>query len=386
MFSFSYLRRTLIECRTAIDSKLSSLHCYRTRAAKSKEQESVIVSYLVDSCGLSREKAISASKFVTFGSTERANSVLALLRSHGFGETDIEKLISKHPALIMADPEKNLKPKIAYVESLGILAPDLPKVLCANTQILLRNLNTHVIPTFDFLRGFLETSEDLVYALKQSTRVIRCNAEEIMMPNIDTLLANGVSKSLVGRLIMLKPQSLMWRADLFSEMINEIKGMGFEPKTKKFVLAVRSMATVSKATWERKKELLMSFGWSENVFSTAFKVQPMLMLCSESKIKELMDFSMKAGLQPSDISKCPNLFLASLERRIMPRYFVLKTLISEGLIRKDVDLVWPLNASKTSFEKKFIAEFEKDVPQLIKAYRGECKFEGFSQFFESKLS
>ncbi|KAH7518832.1 hypothetical protein FEM48_Zijuj09G0213200 [Ziziphus jujuba var. spinosa] len=93
--------------------------------------------------------------------------------------------------------------------------------------------------------------------------------------------------------------------------------MGFRPTSQSFILAVRSMIMRSRENWEKNIETLKSFGWFRDEVFAEFRVQPMVMVCSEKKIEEVLDFLVnKAGLKPSDVARCPNLFLTSLERRI----------------------------------------------------------------------
>ncbi|KAJ0053062.1 hypothetical protein Pint_02953 [Pistacia integerrima] len=227
-----------------------------------------------------------------------------------------------------------------YFESVGIRGPFLPKFLCSDKRILMSSLKNHIIPTFDFLKGFVETNENLISALKQSTRVISNNVQKPMGSNMNTLRAHGVPEPLIVRLIMLQPQSLLLRPDMFENVVNAIKEMGFEPTRMSFILGVRSMSILGKAKWESKKQTLMSYGWSESDFLLAFKRQPILMLCSVKKIRILMDFFVKnMGLKSSDIVRCPNLLMFSLERRIIPRVSVLKVVMSKKLSKKDIDVV-----------------------------------------------
>ncbi|KAK9272465.1 hypothetical protein L1049_002838 [Liquidambar formosana] len=383
---FHFICKALIHHR-AIDSKtthvrfLQTIPCLNSisNTSTTTDPKSLTVSYLVNSCGLSSETALSASKMVAIESTERPDKVLELLRTFGFTKTHIIRLISKHPPLILVNPEKILRPKIEFFESLGITGPDLPKILCSNKQILLSSLKNQIIPTFDFLRGFVKTNENLICALKQSTRVVRCNIQKVMEPNILTLRAHGVPERNIARLIVLQPQSLMLRIDLFKEVASSIREMGFEPMSRSFILAIRSMSMISKTKWEKKKKLFLDCGWSEDEFFLAFKVQPLCMLCSEKKIRELMEFFVnKVGLKPSDAAKCPNLFLTSLERRLIPRCSVLQVLISKGLIKKDVNIVWVLNSTKEKFENKFVKPYKEDAPEVIKAYQSKIGFQGFN--------
>lgn len=81
-------------------------------------------------------------------------------------------------------------------------------------------------------------------------------------------------ENLIAKLIMIHPSSLIKRHDLFKTMMDVIKKIGIEPTNFMFILAVRSMSVLSKATWEKKKDVLMSFSWSEDKFYLAFKRQP----------------------------------------------------------------------------------------------------------------
>ncbi|KAJ4729429.1 Transcription termination factor like [Melia azedarach] len=367
--------KTLIPQQRSIEFQISDVRYVQTlpflnSISKSRDQQSLTVSYLTNSCGLSLEKAISASKVINIERTEKPNSVIQLLTSHGFTKFHIATLVSKHPPILLAHPEKNLKPKFEYFKSVGILGPDLPKFLCSNKHILLCSLNNQIMPTFDFLRRFVQTNENLVYALKQSTRVIGCNIEKKVKPNINTLRAHGVPELHIAKLIMLQPSSLILSAAMFKNVVDVIKEMGFEPTSRLFLLAVRSMSVISKSAWLNKKNILMSFGWSESEFNLAFRKQPMMMLSSGKKIRKLMDFYVnEVGLKPSDIVKCPNLLLVGLEKRIIPRWSVLKVLMSKNLLKKDADIIWALNTMKLDFEKRYITCYMDD-PEVTRAYQG----------------
>lgn len=340
--------------------------------AKSTSKQSPTVSYLVNSCGLSSEQAVSVSKKVRIKDTKRPNSVLELFSSYGFAKSQISRLTFLRPRLILADPEVILRPKIEYFQSLGIVGPDLPKFICSDCLVLVASLKNRIIPSCDFLRGFLKTNDNVVRALKNPSCVARYNIEKMMMPNITTLRVHRVPECHIARLMILQPQTLMLRDYLFKEVVLEILDMGFRPTSQSFILAVRSMIMRSREKWEKKTEILKSFGWSQDEVFAAFRVQPMLMVCSEKKIEEMLDFLVnKAGLNPSDVARCPNLFLTSLERRIIPRCTLLQILTEKGMFKKDSGIIWALNSSKESFEKKFVTQYEDHVPEVIKAYQSK---------------
>ncbi|EEF26558.1 conserved hypothetical protein [Ricinus communis] len=369
---FNFASKLLINYRI-IDLKQCYIRCIQTlpssnSASISKDQQSLTVSYLTNLCGLSLQKAVSATKYVKIERTEKPDMVLQLLRAHGFTKSQITSLISKHPSIILADSEKTLKPKIQFLDSLGVAKPDIPKILCTDAQILVSSLKNRILPTIDYLRGILETDEKVVWALKRCPRALR-HGTDTMVSNVGTLRAHGVPEPNIRSLFILEPLTLLLRVDLFNQVVQEVKEMGFEPANKSFIYALRSMSVMSRSHWQRKKEVLMSFGWSESEFLLAFKLQPFFMLTSEKKMKVLMEFFLtKLSLEPSDIVKCPNLFLVSLEKRIIPRCTALELLMSKGLIDKNVSFIWELNMSKKQFEKRFITCFKQDSPELIKAY------------------
>lgn len=340
-------------------------------SSKSTEEQYLTVSYLVKSCGLSLERALSASKKVNIADAKRPDSVLELFATYGFAKSQVARLISNCPRLILAKSDLTLRPKIKYFHSLGIVGPDLHKFISLNYRVLLSSLNKRIIPNCDFLKGILQTNENLVRSLKRSPCVAGSNIEKTVMPNITTLRAVGVPVSHIVKLLILQPQALMLRDDLFEEIVLEILKMGFRPTSRSFDLAVRSLSR-SKVNWNNKSEVLKSFGWSQDEILAAFRVQPMIMVCSEKKIGKVMDFLVnKAGLKPSDVARCPNLLLTSLERRIIPRCSLLQILAAKGVFKKDLDIVWELNSTKERFEKRFVTQYEYLVPEVIKAYQSE---------------
>ncbi|KAJ4841648.1 hypothetical protein Tsubulata_034079 [Turnera subulata] len=353
---------------------LPSLHS----ATKSKDQHSLTVSYLTNSCGLSVESAISASKLVNIRKTEKSDRVLKLLSAHGFTQSDIATLISKHPHLLSCRADTNLRPKIEFLQSLGLVGPDLPKFLFSHISIIRRSLK-QMVSVVSFLKSVLHTNENVILALKKLSCILAFDVHKTFRPNISTLRANRVPKLHIERLVMLWPESLTVNAGLFKEIIDEAKGMGFDPRSKSFPLAIHCISWVSKSKRERKLELLRSLGWSETALGSALTVQPMLMLCSEEKIRRIMHFFVnKVGLMPSNVAMYPNVFLLSLERNIIPRCSVVNLLLSKGLVKKNLCFLSVFNMGKARFEKKFVTAWKEDCPEVIKAYEGEIEFQRFA--------
>ncbi|GFQ07223.1 dead-box ATP-dependent RNA helicase 46 [Phtheirospermum japonicum] len=77
-------------------------------------EKEYVISYLVSSCGLSPENAITASKKLHFDSPDKPNSVLNFLQKKGFTKTQIADLVKGRPQFLLSNPEKSLLPKIRF--------------------------------------------------------------------------------------------------------------------------------------------------------------------------------------------------------------------------------------------------------------------------------
>ncbi|XP_042494665.1 uncharacterized protein LOC122073977 [Macadamia integrifolia] len=373
---------------TAIDSTRTSRHALFLRTISSTEstsgtlgsvdQKNFTISYLMNSCGLSFKPATSVAQKILIETTERPDSVIELLRTNGFTNTHLANLITKYPRMLFADPVKTLKPKIDFFQSLGFSRDDLAKFLSSDHIILRRSLQRQIIPIINFLKTIIHTDENIISALKRSDRVASLNVKSILEPNIATLRSYGVPDSNISRMLTLQPNLLtpnVWR---FKDVAATVNRMGFDPIRCSFIIAIYSMSVMGKQKWEKKRKAFRRFGWSDDEFLLAFKLQPMVMLTSEKKLVKFMDFFVNdLHLKPSDVAKSPHIFLQSFERRIIPRCSVLQVLMSKGLIEKDMNIFSALNCDKQRFEKRFVTRYEGVAPEVIMAYEGKMKFLGF---------
>lgn len=353
-----------------IDLVVNSVRYIKTvPSPESIDKQTLTLSYLISSGGLSTEKAISVSRKVTIKNTETPNLVLKLLENHGFTEYDISTLISTFPLYLTACSEKTIRPKIEFLESLGIVGENLRQILCRNSLILHRILEKHIMPLISFLREHVVSTDNIVYALRNARwKPYLQSINKAVVPNLATLREQGVPGDLIRRLLVWYPWSLESPVGLFEEIVEDVKAVGFSPTNMNFILAINVKTIVDKTTWGRKKELTMSYGLSEEEFLSAFAVQPNFMTDSEKKLVSVMDFLMNnVGLKPSDIARCPKLFNCSLKRRLTPRWSFLKALMSKGLI-KNFYIAGALVTNSDDFEIT-LRKYEKQSPEIVKAFR-----------------
>ncbi|KAK3041463.1 hypothetical protein RJ639_000440 [Escallonia herrerae] len=333
----------------------------------SSNQDSLAVSYLINSCGLSPEAAISVSKKVQFKTLEGPNSVLALLRNHGFTKSQVAQFVKVKPSFLLSDPEKTLLPKLQFLLSVGFSNSDLARTLTSNPEILFRSLEKHIIPNYNILKTVLRSDEKIFAAMRNARWAFQSDYTTFLVPKIAFLREHGVPDSCIALLLTNHPQAMTRRYDQFSEALVEVKEMGFDPSKSVFVLAVHAL--LKRGIWNRCYQAYGKWGWSKNDILLAFQKHPQCMNLSEKKIFEVMDFLVnKMGWQSTAIARSSSGILFSLEKRIIPRCSVIKVLSLKGLTKKNVSLLTVLQAPEKSFLKHFVTKYEeKDA--LVKRLR-----------------
>ena len=131
---------------------------YKTSAINARSS-GFTVHDLVNSLGFSKEKAIVASTKVSpLKSPENPNSVVNLLKTDGFNETQIQKVIFSVPTILSFDANKTLKPKLKVAD-----------VVSVHPHIFLRALDRHILPALELLKSVYEDNCVLLEVLKKSS-------------------------------------------------------------------------------------------------------------------------------------------------------------------------------------------------------------------------
>ncbi|KAL5782361.1 hypothetical protein ACOSP7_007390 [Xanthoceras sorbifolium] len=332
-------------------------------------QHSFTVSYLINSCGLSLQSALLASKYLHFDSPKNADTVIALLKSHGFSENQISKVIRGYPRVLCSNPEKTLLPKLEFFYSKGLSSAELAKISYIYPNLLSRSLENYLIPTFNYLTDLFKSSETAAAAVKYNPCLLGHDVESYMVPSINVLQDIGVPERNILLFLSRWHRLKITNLSTFRNTVEEIKEMGISPSTSMFILAVNAKLC-DRTYWESKVNIYKRWGWSEEDVLAAFCKNPLCMLTSEEKIMTVMDFLVsKMDLEPSAIAKRPDLMVLSMERRFIPRAAVFQFLLSKGLLkRKNTNLIALFKCPEKAFLQKFVNSFD-EAPQLLKLYQ-----------------
>ncbi|XP_058209235.1 transcription termination factor MTERF8, chloroplastic-like [Rhododendron vialii] len=330
-------------------------------------QHSFTVNYLINSCGFTLEKAIAASKYTNFKTSEKPDSVIAFLCYHGFTKTQASNLIKKLPLVLLSNPDKTLLPKLEFFNSKGFSSTDVVKILSRTPKLLLRSLDNQIIPTLEFFKNLFGSEERALSAIKRFSGPLLVDSR--MTPNVEILREVNVPDAKITYLLTYQPRIFMSSRERLRQIVEEVKGMGFNPLRVTFILAVHALSSMSKPAWENKIQVYKKWGLSKDEILLAFRKYPLFVMVSEDKIMRVMDFLVnKMGLDSSFVLKMPLVVALSFEKRIVPRCLVYQALQAKGLIKKPKFSLEMLKSTEMSFVQKVVNLAKEEAPELLKLY------------------
>jgi mTERF domain-containing protein len=199
------------------------------------------VSYLV-SCGLSptAAAATATSQKIRILSTEKADAVCALLRDHGFTDADIVRTVRSAPSILVADPERILRPKLDFFASLGFE----PRKIATAPFLLVRSLDKHIVPSIQFIRDIVGSDDELRRGFSRVPRALMADVEKNIRPAVEALRRGGFTEADISKLLVVRMGVLMTSPDRISEIFEELKAIGMCISEPRFLYCFRAMCGV----------------------------------------------------------------------------------------------------------------------------------------------
>ncbi|XP_024022670.1 uncharacterized protein LOC112091974 [Morus notabilis] len=169
--------------------------------SSSSNQPSFTVSYLINELGFPPKAVLSASKSVNIESPDKPEKVIKLFKKYGFSQTQISSIFRRRSHLLLADTEKSILPKLEFFDAKGVSWPQFAKSLSLFPTVLSRSLDKHIVPSFEFLRNFLQSDEMAIATVEKYPNILIVNAQKCLGRNIDILREHGVPNSNIAKLI-----------------------------------------------------------------------------------------------------------------------------------------------------------------------------------------
>ncbi|MBA0641129.1 hypothetical protein Goklo_025711 [Gossypium klotzschianum] len=305
--------------------------------------------------------ASRVSNCVHFETPEKSDSLIVFLENHGFSQTQIVNLIKRQPTLLLSDTEKTLSPKLEFLYSIGFSRPEIAKLLSSNPLLLKSSLKKQIIPSFNLLRNLFQSNDKTIKAIKLFDGILVYHA--YVFSNMKVLRGIGVPESNI-LMMFSNPPAFLCNPVRLKEIVEEVKRMGFDSLTKKFVHVVIALSSMSKSTLEKKFDVYRRWGWSDQEIREAFQRYPSCITASEDKIMAIMDFLVnKMGYRSNLVAKQPSILSQSFEKRIVPRALFARELLSLGLVGN-----LTLSVLFDTLEKVFVNRFVNIAPELLILY------------------
>ncbi|CAA0299178.1 unnamed protein product [Arabidopsis thaliana] len=224
-----------------------------------QKEPKLTVSYLVDSVGIPIKFAESILKEVSSKDKCNPNSVLNLLRSYDFTDSQISSIITTDPELLMEDAENSLGPKLKFLESREILSSRLNDIVTRVPKILRMEEEKSMITYYDFVKTITLTS----------------------------------SRSDFYKVCELYPY--------IENSIRKVIEMDFDPFAPKFFDATVVVCTLSNETLEERVNIYKTLGFDVRDVWEMFKKCPTFLNISEKKITQSFETLKKCGLVEEEV-------------------------------------------------------------------------------------
>ncbi|XP_010430231.1 PREDICTED: transcription termination factor MTERF4, chloroplastic-like [Camelina sativa] len=363
------------------------------------------VSYLVGSLGLTTKLAESISKKVRFEDKSNPDSVLKLLRKHGFTDSQISSIVTSYPRLLLTDVKKSLGPKLQFLQSRGGSSSELTEIVSSVPRILGKRGQKTISVYYDFIKDTLLDTSCSKFDETSCQSFPQGNLEN-KIRNVSVLRDLGLPRKLLFRLL-ISGDGPVFGKEKFEESLKKVVEMGFNPTSAKFLEALTIVQGLSDKTIEEKVNAYSMLGFDVGDVWTVFKRWPNFLTLSEKKILNTVEtylglgfsrdefamlvrrFPQGIGLSAETIEKKTELLVRkmnwplkalvsnpavlgySMEKRIVPRCNVINALIPKGLIGSELPSIsYVFICSNEVFLDRYVKKHEdkKLVTELMSIY------------------
>ncbi|CAN7026923.1 unnamed protein product [Brassica oleracea var. botrytis] len=324
MYSLILRGRRLQKCRLSLN-----LTPFSSAARKG---QNFTVSYLVDSLGFTPKLAESISKKVSFNNKCNPDSVLNLLRTHGFTDSQISTIITDYPLLLTLDADKSLAPKLQALHSKVSSASELTETISKVPKILSKDRSLSVY--YDFVKEVMEADK----SSKLETLSPQRGKQENKIRNVLALRGIGVPQRLLFPLLISECPHICGK-ETFQESLKKVLEMGFDPTTPKFLEALRVVKGLNKEAMEEKVNVYKRLGFAVEDIWVMFKKFPTFLTLSERKITLNFETMRKCGLLEDEVCLVVKRFpqcIGVSEKNILNS---VETFMGLGFSREDVAMM-----------------------------------------------
>nr|TKW41608.1 hypothetical protein SEVIR_1G328000v2 [Setaria viridis] len=190
-----------------------------------------------------------------------------------------------------------------------------------------------------FYLSFLGSYDKVHTAIRSSGYLLSTHVDNVVKPNIELLLQCGLTPRAVATLCSRVGVLFTEEPERVKEMVARADNLGVPRNAGMFKRALQTVHNLNPRTISAKMDFLKkALGCSESELAIAVCQIPTLLTTSVRKLGRTVEFlKVDVGLEPGFIVRRPRLFIYGLEKRLIPRHYVIKVLKAKGLVKKDID-------------------------------------------------
>uniref|UniRef100_A0A804M6H2 mTERF transcription factor n=1 Tax=Zea mays TaxID=4577 RepID=A0A804M6H2_MAIZE len=266
-------------------------------------------------------------------SASNPDAILALLSGAGLSRADIAAVVFADPLILRASVSKIAPRLVALRDRVGLSTPQIARFLLVGSRALRR---CDVVPKVEFFLSFLGSFDRVLAVAKANLGIFNANLEKEFLLRAEELgvpAASPLFMQAVGVVTSFPPEKVAAKLDFFKRTL----------------------------------------GCSESEVSNAVSKMPQILALSEATLLRKIEFLVNEGaIEPQYIMQRPILLAFSLEKRLVPRYRVIKVLQGKGLLNSNMSLSSLASLAEETFKSKFVDCHKDCVPGLADAYAAAC--------------
>ncbi|KAK1422891.1 hypothetical protein QVD17_18180 [Tagetes erecta] len=295
--------------------------------------------------------------------------VVRFLEYIGVPKGCIRNVLLLYPPILFLDIEKDIKPRREVFAKVYGEDTEFGKMLLKYPWILSTSIHKNYAEIYAFLYAEKVTEVSIRHAIKSWPLLIGCSVAKLKLM-INHLHEIGITEKMLNKVISTSPQLLMQKPQDFFQVVSYLKSLGLEEESVGRVLGrcpEAFMANVDK-TLKKKVEFLCELGVSKKHLPRVIKKYPELFVCDvNNSLRPRMTYLLKIGLSKREVAFMVGRFSPllgySIEEVLRPKYeFLVQTM------QKPVDEV-------VEYPRYFSYSLEKKIKPrfwVIKGMNYEC--------------
>ncbi|KAK4755007.1 hypothetical protein SAY87_008764 [Trapa incisa] len=287
----------------------------------------------------------------------------SMFKQWGCSDDDIAQLFKRQPSLREARLDR-LGAKLSTLSRLGIMGPDLVKVINCRPRFLWRRLNFD--ERINYFLSFFGSKEMLRKAIVKNPSFLTHDFHNRIKPSISLYEQLGIPRNDLIHMLMSHP-TMISRTSFEPEKVEYIHRTGVPTTSKMYKYVVTLIGISRLETIREKMANLERFGFSEDEVLRFIGRSPLLLTLSVDKVQRNMTFILATMKTPARaVLEYPHFLYCNLEATMRPRITLAAQIRDMGLQPQiDGTVYTALRMTEKRFLKAYVSCHPKDVAEVL---------------------